>query len=69
MTDMTNTIPISEFTTNKGYEAKIMPARCRQGKCFKVMINYEDGWRPVLSIINPGLRSQAALVDNIKNHY
>ncbi|MDD2484661.1 MAG: hypothetical protein PHQ50_06540 [Eubacteriales bacterium] len=60
---------MAEFTTSKGYEAKLVPARCRQGKCCKVMINYETGWRTVLSIINPGKTPESVLIDRVKDKY
>ena len=66
---MTDMIDTTEFITNKGYEAKLVPARCRQGRCCKVMIKQEDGWRPVLSMINTGNTPHSVLVDRIKTHY
>jgi len=61
--------PPAELITGQGYEAKIVPARCRQGFCCKVMVGYEDGWRTVLSIINPGRTTMDALIKRVKENY
>ncbi|MGI6728281.1 MAG: hypothetical protein ACOX4P_07025 [Anaerovoracaceae bacterium] len=66
---MTDVNEITEFVTSKGYEAKLVPEKCRQGRCCKVLVKYERGWRTVLSIVNPGNTSHSVLIDRVKSHY
>ena len=60
---------MTEFTTEKGYDAKIVTMPCRQGSCNKVMIRYEDGWRTVLSVIGTKNTSHETLIKRIREHY
>ena len=60
---------MAEFVTDKGYDAKIVLSPCRQGSCYKVSIKYEDGWRPVLSIIGTKNTTDSIIIKRIKEHY
>ena len=60
---------MTEFVTDKGYDAKVVLSPCRQGSCYKVMIRYEDGWRPVLSIIGTKNTTDSIIIKRIKEHY
>lgn len=60
---------MTEFVTDKGYDAKIALTPCRQGSCYKITVRYEDGWKTVLSVIGTKNTAESVIINRIKEHY